>query len=246
MPITPKSPSALLRSLGADESALEARIKASAREAEQRWPLFRTLTPSEAELAPELNDSDKQAWEQPIAPPQASRKQTLSRPGLSSKISGGLDKFVKTGATAKVTKTAKTPSRSEDQPVAVAVRSRSKVLPQSTDQNALLPEPPSAASQVGPTVPAKGGRIFPTDKPAVSAPPKNNGLFAAKAQIAEPTDAITAGVRRGKTLSERPSEPSATDSLADLFGRVEGKVATKPSTRSPASSSSVMRRIGKR
>lgn len=82
------------RSLGADDSYFETRARATSKEAEQRWPLFKAVAPSQAQETPELGEQQRQtAWDLPLAtttPPQEPR---LSRPGLNQKLANGLRKL---------------------------------------------------------------------------------------------------------------------------------------------------------
>ena len=245
MPISPKNPSALLRSLGADESALDAKLRVSAREAEQRWPLFRALAPSKADATPPMSDVDKQAWEQTSPPAATTRKPLLTRPGLSSKLSSGLEKFAAAPSNAKKTMAAKddTP-RKQETFVASATRANAKSL-----------ELPDAALN-----PSSGSGLFASPEPkasrttlfasAVPTPaPVARGLFAGKAtpmaaQRANEPLRPNAPIGNNAAVG-RDTQPAADDSLADLFARVEGKSPTATPT-PKGRMSSVMRRIGKR
>lgn len=88
-----KSASGLLRSLGADDSYFDSRAKASAQEAEQRWPLFKAASTAKSELAPAMSDQQKQAWSGQQNSLQEGRKPALSKPGLSGKLANSLGKL---------------------------------------------------------------------------------------------------------------------------------------------------------
>lgn len=249
MPINPKTPSTLLRSLGADESVLEAKLRVSAREAEQRWPLFRALAPAKSEAPPPLSDADKQAWEHTATPAVATRKPLLSRPGLSSKLSSGLEKFAAAPLPARKTKPAK-----DDAP-----REQTSSLPNSTRATARSPEFPSTNVE-----PPRGTGLFAAAEPkaaratlfAAAAPAAPLPPAQAKGSLFGGRTAPLAAQRTGVQLppdspvghvpaTTRGTPTRADDSLAALFERVEGK---SPATTSPlkGTMSSVMRRIGKR
>lgn len=82
----------LFRSLGADDSYFETRARAASKEAEQRWPLFKAVTPNQAEETPELSEQQRQtAWTAPLPGTQpAAKAPRLSRPGLGQKLADGL------------------------------------------------------------------------------------------------------------------------------------------------------------
>lgn len=85
--------SALFRSLRPDESISQENINTSARDAEQRWPLFKAVAPEKPQETPALSAQDRQRWAKQEMADVADRKPALSLPGLSDKMSSGLDKM---------------------------------------------------------------------------------------------------------------------------------------------------------
>lgn len=85
------APDSLFRSLGADDSFFETRARATSKEAEQRWPLFKAVAPSKAQETPEFSEQQRQAsWSLPPAAITATQEPRLSRPGLNQKLANGL------------------------------------------------------------------------------------------------------------------------------------------------------------
>ena len=103
----PNSTSGLIRSLGADDAYFDSRAKASAQEAEQRWPLFKAASTAKNELAPAMSDQQKEAWGGQQNDLQEGRKPALSKPGLSGKLASSLSKL-----TQPITMRSSAPSRS--------------------------------------------------------------------------------------------------------------------------------------
>lgn len=146
MPMPPKSPSALLRSLGADNANLEAKTKASAKEAELRWPLFRALAPVKAAATPRLSDEAKAVWDAQKTPTTPARKPLLSRPGLGSKLAASLEKMAPSApaqARAKLRMGVGAPPTTvkEPAPIPVAVRAKAKTIPAAAETPPTLGTP---------------------------------------------------------------------------------------------------------
>lgn len=93
-------PSALFRSLRPDNANFRASTTAAAREAEQRWPLFKAVSPKKPEPTPALSAQERQRWSNQERPDVGERKPALSLPGVSTKLAQGLSKM--SGRTATV------------------------------------------------------------------------------------------------------------------------------------------------
>lgn len=93
-------PSALFRSLRPDNANFQASTTAAAREAEQRWPLFKAVSPKKPEPTPALSAQERQRWSNQERPDVGERKPALSLPGVSTKLAQGLSKM--SGRTATV------------------------------------------------------------------------------------------------------------------------------------------------
>lgn len=244
MPITPKSPSSILRSLGADDSLLNTKIKATAKEAEQRWPLFRALAPAKAEATPALSDDEKAVWQQQKAAPAVVRKPVLSRAGVGGKLAAGLGKLVAPALSTAAATRAATPQAAPKKPVA-ATRSAAQT-PGPTPRS---PMPPIDHPQVATTAevePQKVARtsLFRPAPDAVDSPvPHGTGLFGAVSSGKVP--AASAARPLFPARASAPADATmADDSLDAMFSRIEGRPAAPAKT--PKPKSSVMRRIGKR
>lgn len=85
--------SALFRSLRPDESVFQENTTSGARDAQQRWPLFKAVAPQKPQDAPALTEQERQRWVNQEKPAVRARKPALSLPGLSDKMSKSLDKM---------------------------------------------------------------------------------------------------------------------------------------------------------
>lgn len=243
MSTPPKSPGSLLRSLGADGSLLESRSRTAARDAEQRWPLFRTLAPAKNDATPALTTEDKLAWQAQKPQIAEIRKPAISRGAIGSKLAEGLSKLVKksptvhegftgTAAPDPVLPTASRPNRR--QPLAsessAAVDDRaSKPTPEQAPTLFSAPSPqrhspaPSASRSTRTTL---FNRSSSAPEPAASAPQRS------------------AGALFGTQPSQALKQTLGADTLSTIFQRVEGNpVAAETQTPSVSTRN---RRLGKR
>lgn len=92
-------PSTLFRSLRPDNANFQASTSAAAREAEQRWPLFKAVSPKKSEPTPALSAQERQRWSSQEKPDVSERKPALSLPGVSAKLAQGLSKMSGRAAT---------------------------------------------------------------------------------------------------------------------------------------------------
>lgn len=245
---TPKSPSSLLRSLGADDAMLDTKLRGAAKEAEQRWPLFRALAPSKAEATPALSVQEKQVWEQAPVASATQRKPLLTRPGLSNKLAAGLEKFVPVQAAPA--------RRSRTIPAAPAADGPSESAPRSNQRATPSAEVPAtalgSAAPAAPPLAARDARSSPPTPTAPSpAPRKTPGLFGSVETKNEGTQDVPLGKRANVASTANPMfaniTPSSTDdTLQALFARVEGREATSPAVGKGRATNPLMRRIGKR
>lgn len=86
-------PSTLFRSLRPDNANFQASTTAAAREAEQRWPLFKAVSPKKPQPTPALSAQERQRWSSQDRPDVSERKPALSLPGVSTKLAQGLSKM---------------------------------------------------------------------------------------------------------------------------------------------------------
>lgn len=173
----PGKMSKLFGALGADESAFDARVKAAANDAKQRWPMFKSLAPESGALPPLLSDAEKARRPQVAADVDAGvqPRPALSRPGLSAKLSKGLGKIARQ-TSAEVRGSAKRAA-----PLQPDVSPPAQSVPQPLAQRAAL----AFAAPLEPASP-----LF-----AAQAPVSESGLFAkafAPAPVAAPAAPVSA------------------------------------------------------
>jgi hypothetical protein len=94
MPTFEEALPALFGSLRPDKSKLLSDAVLSAKEAEQKWPLLRGVSPNNHEQPPALSDEERQNWNTTgnLAIHNAP-KPALSLPGMGEKIAKGLENF---------------------------------------------------------------------------------------------------------------------------------------------------------
>lgn len=93
--------SALFQSLGLDDTKFQATTKAAAQEVEQRWPLFKAVSPQTPKSAPALSAQERQIWSSQEKPEAGAREPGLSMPGLSTELAQSLSQiFERTSAQA--------------------------------------------------------------------------------------------------------------------------------------------------
>jgi hypothetical protein len=216
--------STVFRSLGADDSAFMARTKASALEAEQRWPLFRAVAPKKPEDTPLLTEQDRANWNTQEKPAGRERKKTLSVPGLSEKLAKSLEKI-----SAETSREVMSPKRKTRSGISVAP---ARFDPTPEPAAVLAPEPqeiPSMLFRSTPPAPAS----FVTEQPA----PVAHGLFG-RLSVEEPVP-TPAPLMPVETLS------SGDDSLSGIFARIGGEKSVEaPPAVKPRSA--FLGRLGKR
>jgi len=104
------NPSKLFRSLKPDEESFQASASAAAREAEQRWPLFKAVSPRRQEPTPVLSAQERMLWSNQERPGAQARKPALTVPGVSNKLAMSLTKMGGRSASAGI---ARPPLRAE-------------------------------------------------------------------------------------------------------------------------------------
>lgn len=123
-------PSTLFRSLRPDNANFQASTSAAAREAEQRWPLFKAVSPKKSEPTPALSAQERQRWSSQERPDVSERKPALSLPGVSAKLAQGLSKMSGRATTERPTMRAER----EESP-SEAMRSAPKFPPEIRTEN---------------------------------------------------------------------------------------------------------------
>lgn len=219
----------LFRSLAADKTQSQARSKTAAREAEERWPLFKAVAPAKPSTLPAMADADKLHWQRADGFDPSPRRPSLSVPDVSGKMALSLSRMGAPRPPAPSLHPA-APAPAQQLPAASA-RNRSTAPP---DVSPTLPSR-SAALPAGRSRPT---RATPEAPIALEAEPKSApapGLFARLAPKAEPEAEIAVAVP--------PAAPESR-SLTAIFGRLEQTVAApeKPAATRP----SFLGRLGRR
>lgn len=243
MSTPPKSPGSLLRSLGADGSLLDSRTRTAAREAEQRWPLFRTLAPAKNDTPPALTTEDKLAWQ--VQNPQVAdiRKPAISRGAIGSKLAEGLSKLVKKSPVV--------------QSGIAEATTPAPALPAASRSNRRQPVESDSFAAIGDRstkpIPAQAPAVFAAPslqhKPPIASASRSTRKTPFDRPPAAPEPVASAPQRSAGTLfGTKPSQASqqalGPDSLSTIFQRVEGSAATTE-TQTPLVSAR-NRRLGKR
>ncbi len=216
--------STLFRSLGSDDTAFMARTKASALEAEQRWPLFRAVAPKKPEDTPLLTEQDRANWNAQEKPAGRERKKTLSVPGLSEKLAKSLEKI-----SAETSREVMSPKRKTRGGIKIAP-ARFDPVPEPVA--VFAPEPQEIPSMLFRSAP-RAPEPFVAEQPA----PVTHGLFgrlAAEEPVSAPAPVM-------------PVEfaPPGDDSLRGIFARIGGEKAVEaPPAVKPRSA--FLGRLGKR
>lgn len=183
----------LFRSLQPDDSGIQAAEQAAAHDAEERWPLFKAMSPGAPAATPALSDDDRARWRNQPLPDRAEPRGGLSLPGLGHKLADGLARMSQRGAGTTLAAAALPPVPEKKRP----------------------PAPASAVPRAAPPAPADRGKRLPA-APVASASPKTLASAPGflKAAAASPA---------GGPPRERSIPADNGDSLAEIFSRLEGK-----------------------
>lgn len=261
----PDHPSTLFRSLRPDDEDFQSSTSSAAREAEQRWPLFKAVAPQKQQATPLLSPQERSLWSTTQKPSGHERKPALSVPATGNKLAQSLSKMAGRPAAA-------TPARS--------------LL--TTRQEEPYQEPIPAPQVFAPAKPAKKRSLFSKDastemeppyqeQEAVRPPPKfgrnepvrgRGSLFSKEAATTEKAQPDPGPARapqkpareepaRGRNslfskgvapAREEPAEVRSAarsgDSLTSLFSRLEGP--EEPVKKPVGKASSFFGRPGKR
>lgn len=240
-------PSTLFRSLRPDDEDFQTSTSAAAREAEQRWPLFKAVAPQKQQPTPLLSPQERSLWSTTQKPSGHERKPALSVPATSNKLAQSLNKMGGRPATANL---ARSPLRArEEQPYEEPVHApqlfareepaKKHGLLFSKDVKAAMEQPyqdqdaARTPQKLGRSEPARGrGSLF--SKEAATAVPAQPAPQTARAPQKRGREEPT----RGRSLFSRGAEPAmedqaevrgptgAGDSLTRLFSRLEGPEET--------------------
>lgn len=206
----------LFRSLGPDDADFQANAKAAAREVEQRWPLFRAISPKKPVPTPALTEQERQRWTGQEQSRDDKGVPALTRPGLADKLASSLSKM--SGRMA--------PDTSES---ITLVRAGAK-QPSATPMRSIRP-PPSRTETKDRGILAS----FPTRTDSVMHErPTGLGLFET------PAAADKAAARH------QVADAPADQSLKGVFSRLEGAEKEKVIANPVAKRSTFLGRLGRR
>jgi|APCry1669189241_1035207.scaffolds.fasta_scaffold05927_3 hypothetical protein len=137
-------PSTLFRSLRPDNENYQAGAASAAHEAEQRWPLFKAVSPRKQEPTPVLSAQERMLWSNQDRPTTQARRPALSVPGVGNKLAMSLTKMGGRKASADVVRP---PLRAErESPPQEAPRSVQQFVaePPSVSRGLLFSKAPAA------------------------------------------------------------------------------------------------------
>jgi hypothetical protein len=227
---TPPSTPKLFGALGPDDSYFDARTKVAAKEAQQRWPLFKAVAPQSGDATPTLSPNEKARWGAVDVVPQETPKPVLSRPGLSSKLAKGLGKIARQTSAEVLGSTERVRPRVEA-PVAFVPPLVAAPAPVAAPSPAIVhvrEKEEEKALELAPEVP-KAKRNIPKEE--VATPPVT------------PSEVVPSE-RSKRVHATTKSAPAMDDSLSSIFQRVEGVVKQPP--RPVPARKAAMKRLGKR
>jgi hypothetical protein len=220
----PSTAPKLFGALGPDDSYFDARTKVAAKDAQQRWPLFKALAPQSGDVTPSLSPNEKDRWGAVDAVPRETPKPVLSRPGLSSKLAKGLGKIARQTSAEVVGSTERVRPRVEA-PVAFVP---APVLAPAPAVVHVQENEKAIALELAPEVPKTKRSV---SKEEIAAPP-----------VTQPE--VVPPKRSKRVTAAAKSAPANDDSLSSIFQRVEGVV--KQPTRPVPARKAAMKRLGKR
>lgn len=214
---------ALFRSIRPDSANFQATITAAAQEAEQRWPLFKAMSPQIPEPTPALSEEERLHWSAQEKPGSAERKPALARLGVNDKLTKSLRKMSGPGNDTLV----------------------APPLPAPATQNKPGRELPPRINAPRVNKPVKSASILfaevaPVTKPDIKIKSTKKGLFGQEIEL-------TASEPDGPAIVIGPVTPkvlATDDSLASVFGRLREKEI--PATKPAAKKSSFLGRLGKK
>ena len=230
--------SALFRSLRPDESVFQENASSGARDAQQRWPLFKAVAAQKPQDAPALTEQERQRWVSQEKPAAGPRKPALSLPGLSDQMSKGLGKM--SGQVVKNASAVKPATRQE---------SEKFVVERGTDQP--LTQPLETAQAAQPELPpqenalVKRGSTAAKLSSAATAVRDRDGLGVfgknSSAPVLVPTPAPVVVAER-----DLPAAGRRDSSLKSIFSRLEAKPEVASAVEPAVKRSSFLDRLGKR
>lgn len=225
MPKSNDDLSALFRSLRPDETTFQESINSVAHDAEQRWPLFKAVAPEKPPETPALSALDRQRWVNPDKPQAGGRKPALSLPGLSDKMSMGLNRMSSRPLQNTATMKAAVRREPENSAVEHAVE-----LPRNTHPTLVLKDsPPDHSAPIA-------AKTLSDESPVTVGRSAGSGALDEKLVLAPPAPM---GAQRDPSAGGRSDE-----SFKSIFSRLKSK--SEPVTKPLGNLSSFLDRLGRR
>lgn len=260
-------PSTLFRSLRPDDEDFQTNTSAAAREAEQRWPLFKAVAPRKQQATPLLSPQERSLWSTTQKPSGHERKPALSVPATGNKLAQSLNKMGGRPAAASLTRS---PLRTmEEEPYQEPVHARQLFTREeepakkhgqlfSKDMSAAVEQPyqdqetARAPQRSGRSEPARGrSSLFSREaEPAVVEQPiLGTARTPQKLGRSEPARGRSVLFSKGaapemEDQAEVRSAARPGDSLTRLFSRLEGQ--EEPAEKPVGKKSAFFGRPGKR
>lgn len=239
-------PSTLFRSLRPDDEDFQTNTGAAAREAEQRWPLFKAVAPRKQQATPLLSPQERSLWSTTQKPSGHERKPALSVPATGNKLAQSLNKMGGRPTSAPLTRS---PLRTREEesyqePVHAAELftreeepAKKRGLLFSKDVSAAVEQPyqdPEAArtpQKFGRSEPARGrGSLFAKEAAPAALDQPSSGVARAPQKLGrgEPARGRSSLFSKGaappmEDSAEIRSAVGSGDSLTRLFNRLEGQ-----------------------
>jgi|CXWL01.1.fsa_nt_gi hypothetical protein len=231
-------PSNLFRSLRPDDEDFQTNTGAAAREAEQRWPLFKAVAPRKQQATPLLSPQERSLWSTTQKPSGYERKPALSVPATGNKLAQSLNKMGGRPTSAPLTRSPQRTREEESYQEPVPAPSlftreeepaKKRGLLFSKDVSAAVEQP--YQDQEAARTPQKFGRSEPAR--GRSEPARGRNSLFSKGAAPEIED-----------QAEVRSAAGSGDSLTRLFNRLEGQ--EEPAEKPVGKKSALFGRPGKR
>lgn len=214
--------SALFRSLGPDETGLEAIAKATALKLEKEWPLFKAVPPAEQQPTPPLSPQERKVWSKQAKVKAEVPRPTLSMSGLSSKL-------------------AKSLSQISEQMVGEESSLDTVPLEKQPQARVLVPNKQGNLSE---KVSSPASSLFGKSSPAIEQPGQEESQKVGRFDRTVSQRDLSQEKAKTKPLAKTPDAAKGDDRLANIFSRLEEKekITVKPVEKK----SSLSKRMGKR
>lgn len=196
----------------------------NAAQAQERWPLFKTLDLEKRPPPPQLQSNEKKIWEKTsVAPAPIKPASKKTAPSLGNQIAKGLRSMVHP--------TTDTPAAHKLAPISAPEAEITTAAPRLGKARNTFATPP-AAVHATPAHAAHAAHAAPAH--SVPAQAVSTHTTAPRGLFAKPISEAAPAAPRGLFAKATISEPEATPPKKSLFGKVNQSDAGKPSSASEA------------